>query len=77
MTGEEEKPNVNQIICLRQCNIGGKHFSKNDIVPQANIAPSRFRHLLEMGLITMIQVPDPPEPEPAPPARRKAAKKSE
>lgn len=69
---------MKQVVCLKPCSIGGKRFTVNDIVPQANVAPSRFKHLIDIGLIAVVDLPEPVQQQPAPTASsrsRKAAKK--
>ena len=58
---------MKQYICKKKANFGDKRYYKNDVVPAEKIDPSRVKQLIDYGILSAVDVPEPTvePPEPA------------
>lgn len=62
---------MKQYICKKKANFGGERYFSDDVIPAEKIDPSRVKQLIDYGILTVVDVPDPvvePAKEPEAPA---------
>lgn len=59
---------MKQYVCKKKANFGGERYYENDVVPVEKIDSSRVKQLIDYGILTVVDVPDPvAEPPQNPP----------
>lgn len=59
---------MKQYVCKKKANFGGERYYENDVVPVEKIDASRVKQLIDYGILTVVDVPDPvAEPPKNPP----------
>lgn len=59
---------MKQYVCKKKANFGGERYFENDVVPAEKIDPSRVKQLIDYGILTVVDAPDPvAEPPKDPP----------
>lgn len=65
---------MQKIICKKACFVGGRRYYIGEQIPTSAIDPSRLKKIEEMGLIHIVEEPD-PQPEPKPEVKPEPEKK--
>lgn len=50
---------MKQYVCKKKANFGGERYFSDDVIPAEKIDPSRVKQLIDYGILTVVDVPDP------------------
>lgn len=56
-----------KITCMKPCVIGGRRFIIGDDVPESCIDKARLNRLVDLKLISVVEISDPPKDPPKQP----------